>query len=180
MRSGNLKQIYSLLKPQWAKPVTTTTAVARDLARNGIFWELDLKSPFWWESTTFCTVNSYTASQLKNTNQGALESWGGARSNAPWLVIYKWVEQYDVTAQSRSTAAICMVLQVGKMVLLTAARGMHEFFQIWDLLYRSEPQQTELIKSNSQKSPLLGTDSCTVDTRTSTRSSNVWQCNYWW
>ena len=40
------------------------------------------------------------------------------------------VEQYDFTAQSRSTAALCMVLQVGKMVLLTAARGMHEFFQI--------------------------------------------------
>ena len=38
--------------------------------------------------------------------------------------------RYDFTAQSRSTAAICMVLQVGKMVLLTAARGMHELFQI--------------------------------------------------
>ena len=40
------------------------------------------------------------------------------------------VEQYDFTAQSRTTAAICMVLQVGKIVVLTAARGMHEFFQI--------------------------------------------------
>ena len=39
-------------------------------------------------------------------------------------------KQYDVTAQSRSTAAICMVLQVGKMVVLTAARGVHELFQI--------------------------------------------------
>ena len=49
-----------------------------------------------------------------------------------------------------------MVLQVGKMVVLTAARGMHEFFG--SEIYcpcRSEPQQTELIKSNSQKSPLL-------------------------
>ena len=45
---------------------------------------------------------------------------------------------------------------VGKMVLLTAARGMHEFFR--SEIYcpcRSDPQQTELIKSNSQKSPLL-------------------------
>ena len=46
------------------------------------------------------------------------------------VVILLIVKQYDFTAQSRSTAAICMVLQVGKMVLLTAARGMHDFFQI--------------------------------------------------
>ncbi len=44
------------------------------------------------------------------------------------------LEQYDFTAQSRSTAAIRMVLHVCEIVMLTAARGMHEFFQIWDLL----------------------------------------------
>ena len=49
------------------------------------------------------------------------------------------------------------------MVLLTAARGMHEFFR--SEIYcpcRSEPQQTELIKSNSQKNPLLGTCSASM------------------
>eukprot|EP01048_Picozoa_sp_COSAG05_P003656 COSAG05_NODE_174_length_14944_cov_32.054092_14_plen_44_part_00 len=30
----------------------------------------------------------------------------------------------------QSQSDICVVLQVGKMVVLTAARGMHEFFQI--------------------------------------------------
>ena len=79
-----------------------------------------------------------------------------ARSNAPSLSFYKWVEQYDFTAQSRSTAAICMVLQVGKMVLLTAARSMHEFFQIWDLLsMQIWHPANRAIQSNSQKTSFL-------------------------
>ena len=73
----------------------------------------------------FCKKQCSTHS-LKHVKVAVLQS-DACTCNA---VILRLLAVSVATSSHGVLIAICMVLQVGKMLLLTAARGMHEFFQI--------------------------------------------------